>query len=266
MNSLWYLAKIPAFYQGNHPDSLPKNEISYSKLCMINDIKLFWYVLQEGIMKIVRSTIAANDILKTIQDNYNDFPHDTVCMFEYRGLNDVYKCSNGNLSFFFKIYARDRLDPQEIQAEVEILNHLRHSGLPVAHPIQMQDGQYLLPIHATEKTRFGVMWSEAEGIPYHNDRLDENAIIRISYLISNMHSMLDAIPTAPHRWNLDEHLFLDHSIEILENYHQFNPFFDLAFLQQVAKELKEQIRNNAKNWNWGLCHGDIYTGNIHWSN
>lgn len=233
---------------------------------MINDIKLFWYLLQEGIMRIVRSTIAADDILKTIQDNYNGFSPDTVCMFEYRGLNDVYKCSNGDLSFFFKIYARDELDPQAIQAEVEIVNHLRQSGLSVSYPIPLRDGQYLLPIQAVEKTRYGVMWSEAEGIPFHNDRLDEGAIIRISHLISNMHTMLDAIPTAPHRWNLDEHLFLDHSLELLAEYSRINPQVDLPFLQQVVSELKEKIQVNAKNWNWGLCHGDIYTGNIHWSN
>lgn len=26
------------------------------------------------------------------------------------------------------------------------------------------------------------------------------------------------------------------------------------------KELSDRIQENSNNWNWALCHGDIYTG------
>lgn len=29
------------------------------------------------------------------------------------------------------------------------------------------------------------------------------------------------------------------------------------------KELKVHLQAQASSWNWGLCHGDLYTGNIH---
>jgi len=214
-------------------------------------------------MRIVRSTIDATDILDKLRDNYSDCSREAACMFEYRGVNDIYKCTNGNLCLFFKIYARKDIDKGAIEAEIEIVNHLLQSGLSVAYPIARENGQYILPINTPEGTRYGVLFSEAEGIPCNNDMLDERETIKISSLISNMHTMLDAIPTSPKRWKLDDRLFLDQSIEILENYHSFNPHFDLHFLKDVVKELKEQIQAKAKSWNWGLCHGDIYTGNIH---
>jgi len=186
-----------------------------------------------------------------------------TCMFEYRGLNDIYRCTNGNLSFFFKIYARKDIDQGAIEAEIEIVNHLRRSGLSVAYPIARRNGPYLLPIETPEGTRYGVLFSEAEGSPCSNDILDERETFEISHLISDMHTMLDAIPTSPKRWKLDDRLFLDHSIEILEDYNKFNPHIALSYLKDVVKELKEQIQAKARNWNWGLCHGDIYTGNIH---
>ena len=83
-------------------------------------------------MQIVRSTIAASEIFHKIRDNYSDFSQNAVCVFEYRGINDIYRCTNENLSFFFKIYARKDIDKGAIEAEIEIVNHLRESGLSVA--------------------------------------------------------------------------------------------------------------------------------------
>jgi Ser/Thr protein kinase RdoA (MazF antagonist) len=98
-----------------------------------------------------------------LRDNYNDCSLEATCLFEYRGLNDIYRCSNGNLSFFFKIYARKDIDKDAIEAEIEIVNHLRQSGLSVAYPIARRNGSYLLPIETPEGIRFGVLFSEAEG-------------------------------------------------------------------------------------------------------
>lgn len=214
-------------------------------------------------MQIIRSTIAATEILNKIRDNYNDISQNAVCVFEYRGINDIYRYTNENLSFFFKIYARKDIDKDAIEAEIEIVNHLRVSGLSVAYPIASKNGQYLLPINMPEGARFGVLFSEAEGNPCSSDLMDEQEIVKISRLLSNMHTLLDTIPTSPKRWKLDSCLFLDHSIEKLEDYSKSNPHIELSFLKDVVKELKEEIHDQAKFWNWGLCHGDIYTGNIH---
>ena len=214
-------------------------------------------------MLIIRSTIAATEILQKIRDNYSSCFLDAMCVFEYRGLNDIYRCTYGNISFFFKIYARKDIDKDAIEAEIEVVNYLRQSGLSVAYPISMKNGHYLMPIETPEGTKFGVLFSEAEGIPCNNDMLDEREVLEIGHLISDMHTMLDAIPMVPKRWKLDDRLFLDRSIEILENYNKFNPHVELSFLKDVVKELKEQIQAKARSWNWGLCHGDIYTGNIH---
>lgn len=214
-------------------------------------------------MLIVRSTLAEGEILQRLRENYKGIRTDSLCMFEYRGLNDIYKCTNGDRSFFFKIYSRKDIDKDAIEAELEVINHLKRAGLSVAYPITMLNGQYLFPIDTHEGTRFGVLFSEAEGLPCSNDELEEREIVAIGHLISDMHTMLDTIPNPPRRWKLDEKLFLDRSIEILEDYNKFNLKVELSFLKDVASELKHHIQTKAKSWNWGLCHGDFYTGNIH---
>jgi Ser/Thr protein kinase RdoA (MazF antagonist) len=214
-------------------------------------------------MLIIRSTLAEGEISQKIRDNYSSFTVDAMCMFEYRGLNDIYKITIGNRSFFFKIYARKDIGKDTVDAEVEVVNYLKQAGLSVAYPISMLNGEYLLPIDTPEGIRYGVLFSEAEGLPCSNDKLEEREIVEIGRLISDMHTMLDAIPTPPKRWKLDEKLFLDRSMEILEDYNKFNHQIELPFLKDVTRELKKQIQTKTKGWNWGLCHGDYYTGNIH---
>lgn len=214
-------------------------------------------------MQIVRSTIAGDEILSVLVDEYGYSKDNAVCLLEYRGVNDIYKYTNSSVSVFLKIYARKEVDREAIEAEVEVVNFLRQSGLSVAFPIATVHGQYLVPFDTPEGVRFGVLFSEAEGVPYNNDALDDKEIFAIGKLISTMHAMLDAMPTAPRRWKLDEGLFLDLSLEILEEFSRFNKQIDLPFLKDVVKELKAQIRAKGANWKWGICHGDIYTGNIH---
>ena len=188
--------------------------------------------LGENKMEIVRSTIAEAEILQKLKDNYSCCTPGSLCMFEYRGVNDIYRLNTGKDTFFLKFYARKDIDRNAIEAEVEIVNHLKRSGLFVAYPIPMMNDQYLLSIETPEGTRFGVLFSKAEGIPCNNNLLDDQT-------------------------------FLDRSIEILESYHNFHPHFDLLFLKDVVRELKRQIQANGAGWNWGLCHGDYFTGNIY---
>jgi Ser/Thr protein kinase RdoA (MazF antagonist) len=219
--------------------------------------------LGENKMEIVRSTIAEAEILQKLKDNYSCCTPGSLCMFEYRGVNDIYRLNTGKDTFFLKFYARKDIDRNAIQAEVEIVNHLKRSGLSVAYPIPMMNDQYLLSIETPEGTRFGVLFSKAEGIPCNNNLLDEQETAEIGRLISNTHILLDAIPNHLDRWKLDDQTFLDRSIEILESYHNFHPHFDLLFLKDVVRELKHQIEANCAGWNWGLCHGDYFTGNIY---
>jgi Ser/Thr protein kinase RdoA (MazF antagonist) len=78
-----------------------------------------------------------------------------------------------------------------------------------------------------------------------------------------MHNKLDALSHSLKRWRLDEKTFLDIPMEILASYSTFNKQVDLPFLKGVVLELKRLIQEKDRQWKWGLCHGDIFTGNIH---
>jgi Ser/Thr protein kinase RdoA (MazF antagonist) len=158
-------------------------------------------------MHIVRSTIAGDEILGLIKNKYGYRHSNATCMLEYRGVNDIYRYNDGSISLYLKIYARTDLDREAIQAEVDIVNDLHQSGLRVAHPIATLDKGYLLPFDVPEGRRYGVLYAQADGIPCDNDALDDQEPDAIGRLLATMHAMLDAMPTSPRRWTLDEHNF-----------------------------------------------------------
>ena len=213
-------------------------------------------------MRVIRSIIGTSDILRAIQENYLGNYPDGLCQFEYHGVNDVYKYINGDQTRFFKLYARMDIGKDAILDEVKIVNNLRQLGLPVADAIEKTDGSYLVSVEAPEGMRYGVLYSEAAGHPCDNYNLDVDETIKIGRLLSVMHKNLDNLDEPVSRWRLDESLFIDRSMAVLEVHSQYHNI-DIPFLREVAEEVKRQIEAKANTWMWGLCHGDVWGGNIH---
>ena len=214
-------------------------------------------------MHIVRSTIAAEDILQLLVRDYGYPREGAVTMLEYRGVNDVYRYSRGDLSVFLKVYARPGVDCDAVEAEAEVVNTLQRAGMSVAAPIPLLNGRYALQLETPEGARPAALFSEAVGAPCDNETLDDAQTAAIGALLAAMHTSLDALPASLKRWRLDEATFLDPSLELLEDYARFDRQLDLPFLRAVVGEIKARLRAQSGSWNWGLCHGDIYTGNIH---
>jgi len=214
-------------------------------------------------MQIVRSTLAAEEILQLLTRDYGYPREGAVTMLEYRGVNDVYRYSRGDFSVFLKVYARPGVDGDAVEAEAEVVNTLQRAGLSVAAPIPLLDGRYALQLETPEGARPAALFAEAEGTPCDNETLDAAQTAAIGALFAAMHTALDVLPATLKRWRLDETTFLDPSLELLEDYGRFDRELDLPFLRAVVGELQARLRAQGGNWNWGLCHGDLYTGNIH---
>jgi hypothetical protein len=63
-------------------------------------------------MHIVRSTIAGEDMLHTLAASYGYDEQGAQCQLEYRGVNDIYRYTDGRVSLFLKVYARKEADRQ----------------------------------------------------------------------------------------------------------------------------------------------------------
>lgn len=213
----------------------------------------------------MRSIISAQDILSLIKVNYVQQDDDSLCILEYRGINDIYHYIHSNTSYFFKVYSRNYLSLIEIESEVKIINYLHNSGISVSEPILNKSNNYIITINTSEGVRYGILFSNAEGISIDNDTIGVKKIEKIGSFISKIHSILDTMEDTVNRWKLDETIFIDESMKHISELQRFHEF-DYSFVEELSKRIKVFLSQNKNQLNYGLCHGDFYTGNIHEQN
>lgn len=208
------------------------------------------------------SVLSGSAINERIKSEYFSKSITTCCRLYYRGIHDTYIVIVGEKTFYYKVYRYGYRTPDEIKAEVFLLNHLKNSGIPATEPVMKNDRSYILQFDTVEGTRYGVLYSSA-GVKSSNE-IEETDLYneKLGSYISSIHNAWDKIECTVDRWHLDSKSFIDTSMNYIREFSQWYPF-DIDFLEQVANKTKEKIDDTLmKNMpEYGICHGDIYSGN-----
>ncbi|MCQ6562801.1 phosphotransferase [Paenibacillus mendelii] len=141
-----------------------------------------------------------------------------------------------------------------------MLIHLKNDGIRVVEPVMRNDSSYILELNAIEGKRFGILFHAVEGeegLP--TDLIQE----RFGSYVAEIHNSLDKITSPINRWHLDTASFIDKSMAYLMRYSTMYAF-DYQFLFDVASETKKMIETRFPKTmpEYGLCHGDLYSGNV----
>lgn len=207
------------------------------------------------------SVLSSNAIGDYITREY--FPKALLrCRLFYRGLHDIYKVIAGNEVYFFKVYRQGIRSIEEIQSEIDLLNHLKECGIGVAYPVIKQNGTFIGKFETVNGVRYGVMYTSV-GIREF-DKIEETAELneRLGSYMASIHNAWDKCNFGINRRNLDSHLFIDDSMNAIRQFSTVHDF-DIEFLEEVAKQVKGKLLNLAiEKPQYGVCHGDIYGGNI----
>jgi Ser/Thr protein kinase RdoA (MazF antagonist) len=207
------------------------------------------------------SVLASNALGDYITHEY--FPSTLLrCRLFYRSLHDTYKITTANKTYFFKVYRQGIRSMEEIQDEIDILNYLKSTGIEVAYPVAKQDGTYIGQFQTINGIRYGVLYTSV-GIREFSE-LGETAESneRLGNYIASLHNAFDKCDFNINRRDLDANLFIDESMSAIKQFSSIH-HFDIEFLEEVAKKVKEKLDNlSAKKPQYGICHGDLYSGNL----
>ena len=69
---------------------------------------------------------------------------------------DTYQVEAESSTYFLRIYRHGWRTRAEIEAEVDMLLHLRSEGLSVSYPLERTDGTHLTRISAPEGVRYAI--------------------------------------------------------------------------------------------------------------
>jgi len=190
------------------------------------------------------------------------FPgRDVICRLYCRGINDTYRVLLDGKVFWYKLYRAGFHEKEAIQAEVELLLHLRSAGVRACVPIVDIDGRYVRAFQTATGPRCGVLYETAGKNAYKSTDETPEKNARLGEYVAGLHRALDDMPPIA-RPRLDCESFIDDSMPFIREFRQVHDF-DLAFVEELAARTKNALAGLPEDKPaFGLCHGDIYEGNL----
>ena len=173
----------------------------------------------------VWSVLSGDALAEQVLSQYA-FEATPTCDLHTTSVNDTYHVRVGSSSYYLRVYVHGWRQLHDIEAEVELLNHLHAHELPVAYPIATRDGGYILPVHAYEGIRYAVLFSAAGGeIRAENDHRSYT----YGRLTGQIHVCADRIPRMSKRLHIDHRHLLDSPLRSVEPFARrqlLSPFSD----------------------------------------
>ena len=111
---------------------------------------------------VTHSVLSAPALLRDVLPDY-DIPDPVECKLVGRGLNDTYLVTTSGDRYILRVYRAGWRRDSDVQYEVDVLDHLRRQGIPVAAPIARRDGAWTRVLRAPEGRRQAVLFRYAPG-------------------------------------------------------------------------------------------------------
>jgi Ser/Thr protein kinase RdoA (MazF antagonist) len=207
------------------------------------------------------STATVSSVLRLVQAEY-DLPAPLTGSLLRRGFNDHYAVDAGGTRYLFRLYLRQKYwlsGMEELQWEVDLLEHLRRDGIPVSHPLPRRNGEFLGAVEAPEGLRHFALLSWAPGqppAPYTPDQARA-----LGETVAGLHQSADRFTSARPRFELSFGYLVDGP---LERYRRYMTDADYKAMAAVAQRVKERLsRLTFPADGWGIIHGDLHGGNCH---
>ncbi|PWK78283.1 Ser/Thr protein kinase RdoA (MazF antagonist) [Mucilaginibacter oryzae] len=204
------------------------------------------------------STLSSKALNIRLSENYG--LTGTTCRLLIRNVSDTYIIENNAEKYIFKIYRDSHRKLAEIKGEVALLNLLVENGARVSTPIPAINGELLQVFNAAEGTRYGVLFSWAQGKPVYT--MTDHQLDTVGREMALLHQISSSIQlNYPRR---------PYSVEtaIINPLRVVAPAFaglddEYNYLKNTATEVIARYDYFTPNFSYGYCHFDFLPKNFH---
>ncbi len=218
-------------------------------------------------MRTIRSLLHPDDLGELVRREYEIRPPVTAKLLQ-RGFNDAYLITDGDGDRrVLRVYAKDKYwlgSEADVCFELELLEYLAVSGLPVANPYPRRSGELLGRLDAPEGQRSYAVFTFAPGRTLGSQPFDERLWQSVGREIARMHCAMDTFESTKSRYHLDLAILIDMPLAAIKPYvtPEEEDFF--AELGDVAQQLKDAIcRHTWGPGTYGPIHADAHDSNMH---
>lgn len=187
------------------------------------------------------------------------------------GLNDHYALSSDQGEFVIRVYRHGWRSPEDIQWELDLVDHLSRSGAPVATCVPRRDGRLFSEIYVAEGVRQVSVFKCAPGRYTHFGNNGPNRVSpaecaeAFGISAAEVHAAADGFSARTSRFALDLDHLLDGPLRaILREYPHRRE--DIEALRRLTVPLRERLAEAPSALDRGPCHGDMSGGNSTYEN
>lgn len=211
---------------------------------------------------VAKSIFHEKFIKKIIDQRYSNF-HILDCNFFCEGRNDLFLLKAKFDNYFFRVYRYGYRSEPEILSEIKILLYLSGNGVRVAKPLPDDSGNYITKLDAPEGQRFGVLFEELKGETKKNnfDGKDSYLMGELCGVIHKLFNEYEEDSFTRPKNGLDT-LLNESFIKICKS--PLSEYSEFSFLNKIHDEIGYKLPTLISKYKprWGICHGDLNTGNV----
>lgn len=158
------------------------------------------------------STVSTRALEQFLNEQYGF--KELSCRLLIRNVSDTYLLAGESEKYIFKIYRNTHRSLSEIQAEVELLHHLKQHGAKIAFPIFDKEGNDIQSFNVAEGVRYGVLFTYALGKPVYD--LNEHQLLTVGREMAINHNISSKVVLSNLRETLDINTTLLTPLEVIK--------------------------------------------------
>ncbi|MFL6211400.1 MAG: phosphotransferase enzyme family protein [Pyrinomonadaceae bacterium] len=208
------------------------------------------------------TTLSSTAFAQQLLPRYG-FGPSASCLFLHKGLNDTYIVRARSRRYYLRVYRAGWRTRAEINEEIAFLNYLHRRGVHVSRPIKRRDGAYIERVQTLEGTRYAVLFTGAPGAKHVQLTARQSALF--GQAAGLMHEQADRQRRTYARYEIDLPHLYDEPLAALRPFFQHRPQ-DLAYIERVGAACTAALAELPRVAPaYGLCHGDLHAGNVHFN-
>jgi Ser/Thr protein kinase RdoA (MazF antagonist) len=205
----------------------------------------------------IRHSLIASSSIKDLLAVY-DIGEIVGCDFLTRGLNDTYVVNTLTEKYIYRVYRKGWRNKEDILFELDAINHLYESGIPVSFPLKTKEGAFLTEIDAPEGTRYGTLFTYSKG---SRPEINKENCTFIGKALGAIHKATDSFkPKHVRSFEINLTHLCDEPMElIIPTVQKCLGEKQVSYIKQLTSKLKDLIKNTE----YHFCHGDFHNFNMH---
>lgn len=214
-----------------------------------------------NIFPVQYSVLQANAVGKYIAAQYS-LPV-TSCKLLIHNVSDTYLVHTAHEKYIFKIYRSSHRSETEIRGEAQLLTLMQQNGVSVSYTLPNSSGDMLTAFNAPEGTRYGMLFTFAEGEPVYE--LTDAQLKTIGIEMAKFHKVGSSTTLDYIRPEFTLQSTLRKPLEVVKPAFERMPNDYTELEQLVNNAITELEKLPLDSFPTGYCQFDFLPKNFHFS-